>query len=122
MNNVNKKTILIASCIAAAVLTICIVVVFVVNSINVAVETAKNNTDSKDNSSVYNANENDGNESEDYSDYDYDNDYVEDLADYDFYGPDTGSAVSEGKVVVGSVPASVFSWLYVVCVPFEPHV
>ena len=99
MNNVNKKTILIASCIAAAVLTICIVVVFVVNSINVAVETAKNNTDSKDNSSVYNANENDGNESEDYSDYDYYNDYEEDLADYDFNEIDAGSVVPEGKVV-----------------------
>lgn len=99
MNNVNKKTILIASCIAAAVLTICIVVVFVVNSINVAVETAKNNTDSKDNSSVYDANENDGNESEDYSDYDYYNDYEEDLADYDLNGTDAGSVISEGKVV-----------------------
>ena len=99
MNNVNKKAILIASCIAAAVLTICIVVVFVVNSINVAVETAKNNTDSKDNSSVYNANENDGNELEDYSDYDYDNDYEEDLADYDFNEIDAGSVVPEGKVV-----------------------
>lgn len=99
MNNVNKKAILIASCIAAAVLTICIVVVVVVNSINVAVETAKNNADSKDNSSVYNANENDGNESEDYSDYDYDNDYEEDLADYDFNEIDAGSVVPEGKVV-----------------------
>lgn len=92
MNNVNKKAIIIVSCIAAAVLTICIVVVFVVNSINVAVETAKNNTDSKDNSSVYNANGNDGNESEDYSDYDYDN-------DYDFNEIDAGSVVPEGKVV-----------------------
>lgn len=99
MNNVNKKTILIASCIVAAVLTICIVVVIVVNSINVAVETAKNNTDSKDNSSVYNANENDGNELEDYSDYDYGNDYEEDLADYDLNGTDAGSVIPEGKVV-----------------------
>lgn len=99
MNNVNKKTILIASCIAEAVLTICIVVVIVVNSINVAVETAKNNTDSKDNFSVYNANENDGNELEDYSDYDYGNDYEEDLADYDLNGTDAGSVIPEGKVV-----------------------
>ena len=32
------------------------------------------------------------------------------------------TVVTDDKAVVGSVPASVFSWLYVVCVPFEPHV
>ena len=99
MNNVNRKAIIIVSCIAAAVLAICIVVVVVVNSINIAVETAKNKTDSKGSSSEYNVDENDGNELEDYSDYDYDNDYEEDLADYDFNEIDAGSVVPEGKVV-----------------------
>lgn len=99
MNNVNKKAILIASCIAAALLAICIVVVVVVNSVNIAIETAKNNADSKGNIYEYNAYENDGNELEDYSDYDYDNDYEEDLADYDFNEIDAGSVVPEGKVV-----------------------
>ena len=106
MNNVNKKAIIIASCIAAAVLVICIVVVVAVNSVNVAIEAAKKSTDSKGNSSRYNADENDdndGNESEDYSDYesDYgsDYDYEEDFTDYDFNGIDAGSVVPEGKVV-----------------------
>ena len=99
MNNVNKKAILIASCIAAAVLAICIVVVVVVNSVNVAVEMAKSNTDSKGSSSEYNADENDGNELEDYSDFDSDNDYEEDLTDYDLNGTDTGPAISDAKVV-----------------------
>lgn len=88
MNNVNKKVILIASCIAAAVLTICIAVVVVVNSINEAVETAKNNTDSKGNSSIYIANENDRNELEDFPGY-----------DYDLNETDLGSVSPEGKVV-----------------------
>ena len=99
MNNVNKKAILIASCIAAALLAICIVVVVVVNSINIAVETARNNADSKGNIYEYNAEENDCNELEDYSDYGYDNDYDEDLTDYEINVDNFDSAVYEGKVV-----------------------
>ena len=99
MNNVNKKAILIASGIAAAVLAICIVVVGVVNSVNVAIETAKIIADGRDDSTDYNEEENASNEVEDYSDYDNDNDY--DYVDYDLNGADSDSdsSVYEGKVV-----------------------
>ena len=105
MNNVNKKAILIASGIAAAVLAICIVVVGVVNSVNVAIETAKIIADGRDDSTDYNEEENASNEVEDYSDYDNDNDndydYDEDYVDYDLNGADSDSdsSVYEGKVV-----------------------